>query len=378
MLLKHDFMEIFVMRIRNRAILILSILLLTVANASAQPEQPKNIIFMIGDGMGTGQLSALVLAHPGAAVLDFPVAGFCATQSATNFVTESAAGGTALSTGYRTSNAAVGLRPDGQPAQTLLEFAQDLGKAIGIIATSSVTHATPATFLAHVSSRKLEFDIAEQMAASGADVIIGGGRQWFLPEGKGGKRPDGRNLLAEMEKIGYSVSVTQQPPSSVGDKLIWLTANDGTVPAPRRQPTSADMLGEALRLLSAKESGFVLMLEGSQIDWACHDNDFRRTRDELLDFDSAIRTALDFAAKDGKTLVVVTADHETGGLGVMGAKPDGSDMYAKWLHKEHSGALVPVLAYGPGAERFGGIQRNDELARKLFHCLGEKVFETTP
>ncbi|MCZ7556593.1 MAG: alkaline phosphatase [Bacteroidia bacterium] len=366
------------MRGRYRVIHIVHLLLLPLAIVTAQREQPGNIIFMIGDGMGTGQLSALVLAKPGAAVLEFPVAGLSATQSATHFVTESAAGGTALSTGYRTNNASVGLRSDGKPAQTLLEFARDLGKAVGVIATSSVTHATPASFLAHVSSRKLEFDIAEQMAASGADVIFGGGRQWFLPEGQGGKRTDGRNLLSEMQNKGYTVSVTQNPPADGSDKAIWLTANDGTAPAPGRKPTSAEMLGEALRLLSKKEHGFVLMLEGSQIDWACHDNDFARTRDELLDFDNAVRIALDFAAKDGNTLIVVTADHETGGLGVMGTNPDGSDMQGQWLHKEHSGGLVPVLAYGPGAERFGGIQRNDELARKLFHCLGDKAFEGTP
>lgn len=345
------------------------------AVAAAQPQEaPRNIIVMIGDGMGVGQLSALVLANPEAAVLDFPVAGFSATQSATDFVTESAAGGTALSSGYRISDDAIGVLPDGRSVQTLLEFAREHGKSTGVISTSSVTHATPASFLTHVSSRKLEFDIAAQMAVSGADVMFGGGLEWFLPSGKGGKRTDGRDLLDEMRAAGYTISTGPGFENPDAGKSIWLISDDGMPAAPGRRPGSREMLERALDILSRNERGFVLMLEGSQIDWAAHDNDFPVMQAELLDFDEAMRGALDFAERDANTLVVVTADHETGGLALLGEKPDGSDMRASWINKSHTGALVPVLAFGPAAMQFGGIHRNDEIGRMLFRLIGPKEF----
>jgi alkaline phosphatase len=337
-------------------------------------ETPRNIIFLIGDGMGVGQLSTLVLGKPDAAMARFPVGGFLATQSLTAFVTGSAAAGTAMSTGYRTGDPRIAMLPDGSSPQTLLEFARDHGKATGIVATSSVTHATPAAFVAHVPARKQEFDIAAQIALSGTDVIIGGGTKWFLPRTAGGGRDDGRNLLDEMREMGYETVTGKAEAQGAAGKLIWLTAADGMARAPKRQPTSAVMVKKALDILDRAGQGFVLMIEGSQIDWAGHDNDFPWMKAEMLDFDEAIHASLEFAEKDGRTLVVVTSDHETGGMTVMGAKPDASDMYARWIHKEHSGVLVPLFAFGPAAGEFGGIHRNDELGRMLFRLIGPKEF----
>lgn len=353
--------------------LTLILLLISAAAAfsplAAQTPLPKNLIVLIGDGMGIGQLTAMKM-HLGDIALDaFPVGGFVSTQSLSNFVTESGAGGTALSTGERTRSRMISQRPDGTPLRTLLEQGGRVGKATGAVSTSSVTHATPASFLTHCEDRGREFDIAAGIAASGVNVVIGGGRQFFLPAAEGGKRSDGRNLVKEMQQAGY-VYESRPDAEIAGDaKLLWLLDEDGLPPSDKRDYSLRNLVLAALHALSRDPEGFVLMVEGSQIDWAAHDNDFTALKSELRDFDGAIGAALDFAQGDGETLVLVTADHETGGLTLMGDAPDGSDMTGKWIHDDHTGNMVPLMAYGPAAERFGGIKRNDEVGRLLHELL---------
>jgi len=349
-------------------------LLVLVPSILLSQDRPDNIILFIGDGLGTAHLSALTFLTDDAALQEFPVAAFVATQSASHFVTESAAGGTALSTGYRTDSDFVAMLPDRTPLRTLLEFAKLHGKAVGVVATSSVTHATPAAFLAHVPSRRMQYDIAVQIAESGAEVVIGGGTKWFLPKAAGGGRDDGRNLLAEMEQSAYTVARGRDYKHEGAEKLIWLLAEDAMPAAGKRKPPMSRMVEVALDVLSRNPNGYVLMVEGSRIDWAAHDNDFRTLKAELLDFHSGIRAALDYTRGDDATAIVVTSDHETGGLALQGRKPDGSDMYAEWTTKAHSGAHVPLLAKGPGSERFGGIHRNDEIGRLLFSLIADIEF----
>jgi alkaline phosphatase len=341
------------------------IIMLTTLRLSAQQGNPENIIFLIGDGMGTGQVTAMKTLLGDIALDDFPVAGFSLTQSLNGFVTESAAGGTALSTGERTNNYLIAKRPDGTDLLTLLEAARAKGKSVGVIATSSVTHATPASFLSHAAHRNQEFDIAVQIAASGADVIIGGGRRFFLPEGNGGDREDGRNLIAEMKAEGYTYAETASDDIPSAGRLVWLLADEGLPSASRREFSLRMLTETAIRLLSTSAEGFVLLIEGSQIDWAAHDNDFEELKEELGDFDGAIDAALDFAKVSSKTLIVVTADHETGGLAVLGKDPDGTDMRGAWISGDHTGNMVPVFAYGTRAEIFGGIHLNSEVGRLL-------------
>ena len=357
----------------KKTLQVLILILISAAAAfsplTAQTPAPKNIIVLIGDGMGIGQLTAMKM-HLGDIALDaFPVGGFVSTQSLSNFVTESGAGGTALSTGERTQSRLISQRPDGTPLRTLLEQAKLAGKSAGAISTSSVTHATPASFLTHCADRSREFDIATGIVASGADVVIGGGRQFFLPVAERGKRKDGRNLIREMQQAGYVYESKPDAEINGDAKLLWLLDEDGLPPSAKRDYSLRDLVLVALQTLARDTDGFVLMVEGSQIDWAGHDNDFTALKSELQDFDGAIGAALDFAQGDGATLVLVTADHETGGLALLGDAPDGSDMTGKWIHGDHTGNMVPVLAYGPAAERFGGIKRNDEVGRLLHELL---------
>ena len=340
----------------------------TMAQDGGARGTPKNIIVLIGAGFGVGQLTAMKALLGEIALDAFPVGGLVATQSRSNFTTESGAGGTALSTGARVANRLISQREDGTPLRTLLEAAKTAGKSTGAVSTSSVTHATPASFLTHASDRGREMEIAAGIARSGADAIIGGGRRFFLPSGAGGAREDGRNLVAEMQAAGYTVATDPSEEFPDAKPLLWLLEDDALPPAGKRSYSLRHLMLAALSLLARNDAGFVLMVEGSQIDWACHDNNLAQLKDELRDFDGAVATALDFAEGDGETLVVVTADHETGGLALTGAAPDGSDVAAHWTSDDHTANMVPLLARGPGAERFGGLKRNDEVGR-ILHAL---------
>jgi alkaline phosphatase len=337
--------------------------------AAAQPTVPRNIIVMIGDGMGVGQLTVMKTLLGDIALDDFPVGGLAATQAIDRFVTESAAAGTTLSTGERSTHGRIAQRPDGTPLTTLLEAARARGRATGVVATSSVTHATPAAFLTHAANRNMEFDIAAGIATSGADVIIGGGQRFFLPEGDGGDREDGRNLVREMQAAGYAYITAPDLPDPSSDKLLYLLTSKALPPAAERDYTLRDLTRIALTRLSRQPDCFVLMIEGSQIDWAGHDNNFEALKAELRDFEGAIAAAADFARGEGETLLLVTADHETGGLAVTGNAPDGSDMVGSWTSLDHTANMVPVFAIGPAAERFGGLSHLIEIGRTLHDLL---------
>ncbi|MBL0176159.1 MAG: alkaline phosphatase [Ignavibacteria bacterium] len=342
-----------------------------VSAQDADSVRPRNVILMIGDGMGAAQVSALRL-HAGRTQFDrFPTAGFSVTCSADHLVTESASGATALSTGRRTTSGRVAMDSTGRPLQTVLEYAKSLGKATGVVATSAITHATPAAFLAHVDSRKKQNEIAGQITVSGVNVLVGGGRQFFTPAQEGGARGDGLNLLLSMGGKGYAIFDSLRDVPGRFGSMVMLLAPDALAPAGARAATLSGMVDCALGMLRRHEHGFFLMVEGSQIDWAGHANDFPQLLREMSEFDSAVGRVLDFAEGDGSTLVVVTADHETGGLSLFGEKPDGSDLRAAWSTTEHSASMVPVFAFGPGRERFGGIRDNADIGRLLFRALGK-------
>jgi len=346
-------------------------LLLAAACFAQQNETPKNIILLIGDGMGPSYVSASVVSLDNDSFRRFTTTGFSVTCSADKLVTDSAAGATAYSTGYKTTNGYIGLGSDDKPLETLLELAEKNNKSTGVVATSSVTHATPASFVAHQISRSMQLEIAKDFMDVDIDVVIGGGSSFFTPKDMGGKREDGLNLIDQIKSNGYTFidDVDNLIKKTPEGKFYALLEKEALDKACDRNYTLGQLTQAAIENLSKNENGFVLMVEGSQIDWGGHNNDQDYLLSELKDFNTAINTALDFAAKDSSTLVIVVADHETGGMAITSGARDGSDLGLKFIYDHHTASMVGVFAYGPGESLFTGVQENNEVGQKLFKFI---------
>jgi alkaline phosphatase len=341
-----------------------------------EPEKALNVIYMIGDGMALPQVYAAMLASGEEMTFQqFPYIGVVDTHSASNDITDSAAGGTALASDHKTNNAMLGMNPDTIPVKTVLEALSEQGKETGIVVTCYVTHATPAAFYAKVPHRKQYEDIAVQMAENPyINLIIGGGMKHF------NQRKDSLDLIARMEnELGWKVygnlaevDVTNQKYAVIADTNHMPKAADRGDFLPRAVKT-------ALKSLDDAENGFFLMVEGSQIDFACHASDSAWMMDEMMDFDYAVNVALDYAKEKGNTLVVVTADHETGGLTLPDPKGKYTNVVFDYSTGSHTCLPVLVYAYGPGAEQFTGWMQNDELKAKIMNACGlENISDTIP
>lgn len=323
--------------------LLIALILISNEQVSAKVKNPvshpKNIIFMIGDGMGMTQVSAASYMkgegyEAGKLALNtFKQAGMVTTHSRDNIVTDSAAAGTALASGYKTDNGVLGKVPKGKEPRkdkkyhevpTVLDHFQKKGKSTGLVSTARITHATPAAFAAHVDHRDQENEIAVQLLEKNVDVLLGGGKRHFLPKQNGGNRKNKDTLLETAKSKGYSfVEDKQGLEKSDSSKLLGLF-NDShlSYELDRRltkEPSLKEMTRKSLDVLDENKQGFFLMVEGGRIDHAGHANDPATIIQDTLAFDEAVREALEFAKKDRDTLVVVTADHETGGMSI-GAK----------------------------------------------------------
>lgn len=325
----------------NRTSLVLPVLLALLAapaaHAQQAPERPRNIILFISDGCGPASFTMArdyVRDYLGTAdhlSLDAIHVGAARTHASDSRVTDSAAGATAYASGVKTYNGAIGVDSLGRPVPTILEAAEARGMATGLVVTTRITHATPAAFSAHVPARAQEAEIAAQQAEQSIDLLVGGGRHFFLPEAQGGKREDGRDLLAALQAKGYTVASTLDAFRGLDavpavallamDQLAYEVDRDTLA-----EPSLAEMTRKAIELLSADPDGFFLMVEGSRIDHAAHGNDAAAHLHDILAYDAAVAEALAFARQDGQTLVVSTSDHETGGL-TLGRAVDGRSVY---------------------------------------------------
>lgn len=334
--------------------------------------RPKNIIFLIGDGMGLSHISLCRNKFGKLNLERFKICGFSNTRSLNSEVTDSAAGGTALSTGQRTNNTMVSMLPGNKPIDNLLDYALKKNLRTGVVVTCLLPHATPADFTAHNSSRyNLEEIALEQSQSKALNIAIGGGLRYFRPttaEQKG--RKDNRNLI---EEISFRKSVLfsyDELKSFTGNDFMAFLADEHLPNASTRKYTLGNLTEIAINNLKTSKNGFVLMVEGSQIDTESHSNKAYKMIYELKDFDTAVKVALDFAEKDKNTLVVVTADHETGGLTLPENKaPFKSRATIEFSTSHHTGSMVPVFAFGPGSEYFAGIQQNYEIGQKLINFI---------
>lgn len=337
----------------------------------------KNVIIMIGDGMGLSCVSMIQLEN------DFRPTVYDAadnialtkTYSLNNRVTDSAAAGTALATGHKTNNTHLGLTPDGEVVESIIARANAHDIPTGIVVTTYLQHATPAAFYAHTADRGALEEITRSLVASGIDVAVGGGRKYFEQT-----YPDGA-WLDTLAARGYRTV----------DDIESLSAIDGrgrvmALLADKELPyDSGDMLAvstaKTLDLLDAESArrgdvGFVAMIEGSMIDYGAHGNEIDKLRGELHSFTLAVEAAVDFARKHEGTLVIVTSDHETGGLAIASADKDflksEQGISYRFSCEGHTAQMCPVYLYGTGAELINGIMENSELGERLISLIDRR------
>ncbi len=332
----------------------------------SKTKTPKNVILMIGDGMGAAQIYAGMIANKKPLHLERARhIGFHKNQSADKFITDSAAGATAFAIGKKAKNGAIGVDALDRPSVSILELSEQHGLSTGLVATSSITDATPGSFISHQPKRSMNEEIAADFLKTDIEVFIGGGRQYF------NQRKDGQNLLDSLKKRQYQVvHSTEEIKQVTSGKLAAFTADKNPL---RLSEGRGDQLSvsarKAIELLQPNKKGFFLMVEGSQIDWGGHANDTEYLINEMLDFDKVIGEVLDFAEKDGNTLVIITADHETGGLAINGGDSKTGEVNAAYTTKGHTGIMIPVFAFGPGAEAFSGFYENTEIFHKIKSAL---------
>ena len=331
--------------------------LLEIKNFS-ESAKPKNIILAIADGSGLNHITVSRLAIGGPDyklyIDQLPVAGISSTHAYENLITDSAAAATAWATGNKTKNRYLSVDKDKKELTTIFEMLDDKGYLKGIVATSSVTHATPAAFYAHIDSRYKEKEIAAQLLNSSVDIALGGGQEFFN--------------LEEAEKNHYLMTQKASLEKNYGGlkNIVGLFDEDGMERGPD-MPTQREMTNFALDYLDDKCNGFFLMTEGSQIDWAGHSNDIEYMIREFKDFDLTIKDLINFVSANKNTLLIITADHETGGLQLM--KQKDNSFIVQWGTGSHTGVPVGVYAYGPGSQNFNGMMDNTDIFYKILEVL---------
>jgi alkaline phosphatase len=326
---------------------------------------------MIGDGMGLTQITAGMYANGNRIELEkFPIVGLHKSYSSDNLVTDSASGATAFACGVKTYNGAIGVNPDTVAVKTILEEAEEKNYATGLVATSTIVHATPASFIAHQKQRKMYEEIAADFLKTDIDFFLGGGKKYFDRREK-----DERNLYEELRAKGYVVSdYFQEDLKDVEidntKKFAYLTSDDDPLPVAQGRDYLPLASKKAVDFLDKQEDKpFFLMIEGSQIDWGGHANNSNYIITEMLDFNEAIANVLEFAKADGETLVIVTADHETGGYSINPGSTMDS-LVTEFTTDYHTAVMIPVFAYGPGAELFSGIYENTAIYNKMRKAYG--------
>lgn len=324
----------------------------------------KNIIFMIGDGMGFEQVSCGWVCNGGKLNMEqMPYFGTSRTYAYDALITDSCAGGTALAIGEKTRYRYIGLDKDGNPAESTLKAAQKKGKKTGVAVVCRINDATPADFCGHSPTVRDEEGLAAQYIDSGVDFIAGGGLQFWT------SRSDGRNLVSEMQEKGYTfVDKLEDIRGARGDKFLGLFGPLDLPPCTERGPVLQECTMKAIEMLD-NPKGFFLMVEGSQIDDYGHRHKIGQVVEELFDFDRTVGEVLKWAEKDGQTLVVVTADHACGGLTLLKGSLEERTVQVNFSSKGHNGILVPVYAYGPHAEDFAGIHENAEIGQLVLKYI---------
>ena len=379
-----------------------SLLLASVVVSCERQPMVKNVIYLIGDGMGMGAVSTLVLSDDAPTGFELaPVIGLSETASANNHVSDSPAGGTALATGVRTINGHTGVDPEGNQLTSILYKAQAMGKKTGMVVNTTLTESTPAAFYGGVTSRKMTYELAKQLTESNVDLAVGAGLNHFI------NRPDSLDLTEVFIEKGYDVYLNwssvlnTQSDKFIGilpladvhrreEKTIEAGAADGQEVclaarlAAQLEEVDTTQLSEptlylekatakALDVLSRNnKNGFFLMVESAIIDGYGHNNDTEGLVEEMREFDRTLKMLISYIQQNPETLLVVTGDHETGGVAVSYREfqpGENASVLLRYTTKGHSGTFVPVFAYGAGAETFAGVMMNIDIPNKIMQIL---------
>ena len=385
---------------RNLILMTLLYIFTAVSCCNMQKEEPqvRNVIYLIGDGMGFGAVTSLLLTEDDVTGFEqAPVIGLNETCAANNYVTDSPAGGTALATGVRTRNGYCGLDPDGNQLTGILQKAQAMGKKTGIVVNTTLTEATPAAFYAGVTSRKMNYEIAQQFTESGVDVAIGSGLDYFI------SRPDSLDLTATLIEKGYDVylnwpAVLNTPSDRfvgilpladvhrqesgrseagaaeghevcLAARLAAASGEEGASALSEPEVYLQKASAKALEALSRdNDQGYFLMIESALIDGYGHNNDSEGMIAEMKEFDALLRQLVAYVDQNPETLLVVTSDHDTGApwLSYTTHEVGGSvPITLSYGSRGHSGVVVPIFAYGAGAESFAGVMKNTDIPKKI-------------
>jgi alkaline phosphatase len=331
------------------------------------PKPGRNIILMIGDGMGLTQITgARTVNGDKLNMLRCRSIGLQSTHCNDKYVTDSGAAGTAMACGIKTNYYWVGVDPNEIPITNILEIAEKNGLSTGLVTTSEITHATPAAFYAHQVDRFQYDAIALELITKGVDFIVGGGRVHF------DQRPDSLNLIDSLLMRNYNVTDDLSLISADKKNAVFIAENHPVPYLDGRGDMLPQAVSVAVNQLKKNKTGFFLMVEGAQIDWAGEENDQDYLMAEMLDFDRAVGEALDFAEADGNTLVIITGDHETGGFALTDGSLADNTVQGQFITWLHTGAMVPVFAYGPGEEEFTGVYENTAFFTKFLDYFGLK------
>ena len=339
--------------------------------------RPRNVILILGDGLGFHQISAARMALKGVNgrlfMERFPVTGWMWTHSLNQLYTDSAAGASALATGFKTEPLMLSQTPEGQPQKTFLEAAMERGMRGAMITTSTIFDATPAAFVVHHDYRRDYPEVTSQMAASGVELLLG---EALL-------RDDDEwsdlwaTILMNYRSQGYQIAKTwtqlKELEASSAEKVVGFLPPDSLTKERNTTPVLADLSALALERLGDAEEGFFLLVEDEDTDTHSHRGNMDRVIDAVAALDAVAQQAVEFADANGETLVLITADHETGALALLDGD-DGAHLGYRWLSGDHSASPVPLLAYGPGAERFSGVFDNTEIPRILDELLDLGLF----
>jgi len=341
------------------------------AELNTPSRRAKNVILLIGDRMGLTQISAGLYNNHNTLNLErFPFTGLQKTHAADDLITDSGSAATAFACGVKTKVGAIGVGKDNKPVRSLLEEAEEKGLATGIVVTSSLVDPVPSAFVAHVPSRDQKEDIARSYLNLDIDFLVGGGKNYFTR-----RQSDDRDLAKELQDKGYVVSDYSEsdiPKVTLDLKknFAFFTADEdpGKAQENRKYFLPASRLG-AVFLKNHNDRGFFMMVGASQINQGAQANDASCMVSEFLEFDRVIGSLLEFAAEDGETLIIVTADQETGGFAINpGSRLD--NLMTEFNTDTNTAIMIPVFAYGPGAELFSGVYDNTEINRRIKKALG--------